>query len=235
MNAPKRLAQKKREWTKKAIQKAAQKVFFEKGYASATVEEISNLAGVAKGSIYSYFKSKDDLYLSLTIPVLREVKRSLIEIQDKVISGQYRTGHEIVNGFYSHYRKIYRFDPDGIRIIQAFQQGDLISAMSKKTGEELNRVAQENSQLARSILSRAMKEKAIPKMNPVRLSDIFWGTFIGVVQLEESKLRSTQKNHLEDTLRSAFTILAKGLSPSQLKSRRIVGHLPQKEVLGGIG
>lgn len=211
MGAPKRLAQEKREWTKKAIQKAAQKVFFEKGYANATVEEIAYLAGVAKGSIYFYFKTKDDLYLSLMIPVLEEVRRSLIEIQDKVVSGQYRTGHEIVNGFYSHYRRIYGFDPDGIRIIQAFQQGDLISAMSKKTQEELNRVARENFQLARNILSMAIKRKAIAKMNPVQLSDILWATFIGVVQLEESKFRATQKNHLENTLHSAFAILAKGL------------------------
>jgi hypothetical protein len=108
------------------------------------------------------------------------------------------------------YKRIDSYDPDGIRIIQTFQQGDMISAMSKKTREELNRVAREKFQPARNIFSKAMKRKTIVKVNPVPLSDIFWTTLIGVVQLEESKFRVTAKNHLKNTLRSAFAILAKG-------------------------
>jgi len=220
MVVPKRLVEEKKEWTRKAIQKAAQKVFFEKGYANATIEEIAKLAGAAKGSIYLYFQTKDDLYLSLMIPALEEIKRSLADFQGKMAKDQYQTCSEFITGFYNHYKRIYRHDPDGIRIIQAFQQGDLISAMSKKTREELNHVARENFQLARNIFSAAMRRKAIAKMNPIQLSDIFWATFIGIVQLEESKFRATKRNHLEDTLRSAFAILAKGLCPSPSKRHR---------------
>ena len=98
---PKRLAEEKKEWTKKAIQKATQKVFFEKGYANATVEETAHLAGVAKGSIYLHFQTNDYLYLSLMILVLEEVKKSLMEFQGKVVSGQTQTGSEIVTGFFN--------------------------------------------------------------------------------------------------------------------------------------
>jgi AcrR family transcriptional regulator len=208
----KRLSEEKRELTQRAIQKAAQKVFFEKGYVNATIAEIAKLAGVAKGSIYLYFQTKDDLYLSLMLPILEEIKKSLTALKDKINQGQYRTASEIMTGFYNHYKRIYSFDPDGIRIIQAFQLGDLISAMSEKNREELNLLARENFQLSRSIFSLAMKRKAIFKMNPAQLVDISWSTFIGIVQLEESKLRLTEKNHLEETLRSALTIMAKGLS-----------------------
>ncbi|OGP52991.1 MAG: hypothetical protein A3K30_01485, partial [Deltaproteobacteria bacterium RBG_13_51_10] len=192
----------------------------EKGYGNATIEEIAKLAGVAKGSIYLYFPTKDDLYLSLMIPVLEEIKRSLSDFQDQVAKGQYQTCNAIIIEFYNHYKRIYRYDPDGIRIIQAFQQGDLISAMSRKTREELNRVARGNFRMARTIIDTAMKRKAIVKMNPVQLSDIFWATFIGVVQLEESKFRATQKNHLEETLKSSFAILAQGLCLPKVKGLR---------------
>lgn len=208
----KRLAEEKKELTQKAIQKAAKKVFFEKGYLNTTIAEIAKLAGVAKGSIYLYFQTKDDLYLSLMVPILEEIKKSLTELKDKITQGQYRTGKEIITGFYNHYKRIYSFDSDGIRIIQAFQLGDLISAMSEKNREELNLLARENFQLSRTIFALAMKRKAIAKMNPIQLVDISWSTFIGVVQLEESKLRLTKKDHFEDTLRSALNLLAKGLS-----------------------
>lgn len=197
--------------TQRAIQKAAQKVFFEKGYVNATISEIAKLAGVAKGSIYLYFETKDDLYLSLMLPILEEIKKSLTEFKQRVLLHESLTGKDLVEGFYDHYRRLYHFDPDGIRIIQAFQLGDMIAAMSEAKQAELTVLARANFQLSRSIFDLAMERRAIAEGNTMELADIFWSTFIGVVQLEESKLRLTGKDHFEDTLRSAFTILARGL------------------------
>src|SRR5436305_10207394 len=45
------------------IMDAAIKVFAERGFHTATVAEIAKAAGVADGTIYLYFKSKDDLLL----------------------------------------------------------------------------------------------------------------------------------------------------------------------------
>jgi len=44
---------------------AAVKVFAEKGFARATVEEIAKQAGIAKGTIYYNYKGKKELFLSL--------------------------------------------------------------------------------------------------------------------------------------------------------------------------
>ncbi|SJZ30253.1 TetR/AcrR family transcriptional regulator [Selenihalanaerobacter shriftii] len=44
---------------------AAAEVFADKGFFKATVSEIANEAGVAKGTIYFYFESKRDLFKSL--------------------------------------------------------------------------------------------------------------------------------------------------------------------------
>ena len=41
---------------------AAEKVFEAHGYAAATMDSVAAEAGVAKGSIYNYFKSKHDLF-----------------------------------------------------------------------------------------------------------------------------------------------------------------------------
>lgn len=48
-----------------AIIEGAVRVFAEKGYFNATVAEIARAAGVADGTIYLYFKSKDELLLSV--------------------------------------------------------------------------------------------------------------------------------------------------------------------------
>lgn len=55
------------EWNRKRehILVAALRLFAEKGYHSATMQDISKEAGIAKGSIYSYFDSKEQLLLSI--------------------------------------------------------------------------------------------------------------------------------------------------------------------------
>ncbi|MBU5317044.1 TetR/AcrR family transcriptional regulator [Clostridium bornimense] len=48
--------------TKKAIFDAAIEVFSHCGYDGATMDEIANRAGVAKGTLYYHFKSKEEIF-----------------------------------------------------------------------------------------------------------------------------------------------------------------------------
>ena len=50
-----------REDRMRAIRAAALDVFSAKGFAAARLEDVARAAGVAKGTIYLYFKSKEDL------------------------------------------------------------------------------------------------------------------------------------------------------------------------------
>src|SRR5204862_6080317 len=55
------------------IMDAAIKVFAERGFHTATVAEIARSAGVADGTIYLYFKGKDDLLLRLFYEKMTEL------------------------------------------------------------------------------------------------------------------------------------------------------------------
>ena len=50
---------------KNQILKAAFKVFVDKGYSKATMDDIVDISGLSKGALYHYYKSKKDLFLSL--------------------------------------------------------------------------------------------------------------------------------------------------------------------------
>lgn len=52
--------------TRSAVLKAALAVFSSKGYAAATLDDIAKAARVTRGAIYWHFKSKADLYNTLT-------------------------------------------------------------------------------------------------------------------------------------------------------------------------
>lgn len=48
--------------TKRKIFEAAMKLFAEKGYEATSVEEITTAVGVAKGTLYYHFSSKEEIY-----------------------------------------------------------------------------------------------------------------------------------------------------------------------------
>ena len=47
------------------ILKAATKVFAQNGYFQSQVADVARVAGVAAGTVYLYFKGKDDLLVSI--------------------------------------------------------------------------------------------------------------------------------------------------------------------------
>lgn len=53
--------QKRAEETKAAIIHAALKLFHDHGFDAVTIEQITTRAGVARGSFYTYFKSRSDI------------------------------------------------------------------------------------------------------------------------------------------------------------------------------
>ena len=56
---------------------AAERVFAKRGFFAARVSEIAKDAGVADGTIYLYFKSKDDVLISLFESRMEQVNRTL--------------------------------------------------------------------------------------------------------------------------------------------------------------
>jgi AcrR family transcriptional regulator len=62
---------------KEEILKAALWCFNKKGYHKASVEEIAKKAGLTKGAIYYYFKSKKHLFIELLHHVFEEYNKKL--------------------------------------------------------------------------------------------------------------------------------------------------------------
>ncbi|MEI7638379.1 MAG: TetR/AcrR family transcriptional regulator [Syntrophus sp. (in: bacteria)] len=58
---------REKENRKNAILKAARKLFFDKGFKNVTVESIAKKAELSKGSVYLYFKSKEDIYTQILL------------------------------------------------------------------------------------------------------------------------------------------------------------------------
>ena len=59
---------------RREILEAAMRVFARQGYHRAKMEAVAEEAGIGKGTVYEYFKSKTDLFLALHDHMLAELK-----------------------------------------------------------------------------------------------------------------------------------------------------------------
>ncbi len=65
--------------TRQKILLASRMVFAEKGFHKAKMDEIAETAGVGKGTIYDYFKSKRELFETMIKDIANEFKFTFIE------------------------------------------------------------------------------------------------------------------------------------------------------------
>ncbi len=71
------------------ITDAAFEVFAEKGYTGARVEEVAQRAGVSKGLLYLYFKTKEDLFKAVVKSVvIRRVDSLLAAVEETELSSE---------------------------------------------------------------------------------------------------------------------------------------------------
>ncbi|MBN2726540.1 TetR/AcrR family transcriptional regulator [Candidatus Mcinerneyibacteriota bacterium] len=104
---------KKREWEfkmkKDLIADAAADLFLEKGVENVTLAEIASQVGYSKSSLYSYFKSRDDIisYLvELADEEFQEIESFITEQLKKIEPGESESLFDVL--FDESFRKTYR-------------------------------------------------------------------------------------------------------------------------------
>ena len=69
--------------TRDKILKVAARIFGKYGFQKTTMDEIARTAHKAKGSIYYYFRSKEDLFLEVVSHEMNELKEALKEVSSE--------------------------------------------------------------------------------------------------------------------------------------------------------
>lgn len=74
-------AEQRREHRRLEILQAAKNVFAERGYHSASISDIIKSAGIARGTFYLYFSSKDAVFESILELAIEELETRIISVE----------------------------------------------------------------------------------------------------------------------------------------------------------
>lgn len=96
--------QQRKEENRKFILKAAERVFAQKGYSLATMDDIAEEAQFSKATIYRYHKSKRDIFIEIVLSSFDETHQKVAKITDMEISAGKKL-QEIISCLSSYYHR----------------------------------------------------------------------------------------------------------------------------------
>lgn len=203
--------ERERERRKQQIIVAAKRVFLSKGFNKATMEDIAREAELSPGTIYIYFKNKDELYASLSLRILKHLNIKFEHVKrEKDIPHKERVEY-LKKALYD----VYKIDP--LILINMFhlQSSETLNNLSDKLLEEIKQLSQKSHGSMAEVFKEGIQDGVFKNRNPMALADILWSLFSGIILWEESKKTiNNGKDFLKPTLDTAFEIFKKGISQS---------------------
>ena len=204
--------ERERETRRNQIMSAAKRIFSSKGFNRSTMEDIASDAELSPGTLYLYFKNKEELYASLTVEALQTLTKRLEEVNEKKDLNPEEKLMALTESLYESY------EADPLTFINMFHlqssitlknlSPELMSTIKKLSGSTLGACAR--------VFEEGVNEGLFIDNHPVALADIFWGLFSGIVLWEESKrIIDYDKDYLKKTLEIAFRIFARGIKKGQ--------------------
>ncbi len=200
--------EREKERRRQQIIVAAKRVFSERGFNKATMEDIAKEAELSPGTLYLYFKNKEDLYASLSLRILQYLLMRVEHVNREKELGHEQKLKALMDAMYD----VYDFDP--LIIINMFhlQSSETLKNLSPELLSEIKDLSRLSLGAIAKIFEEGIAKGDFIDRHPVALADIFWALFSGVVLWEASKMVIDEdKDYLKPTLKIAFEIFSKGI------------------------
>ena len=192
-----------REQRQKEILNAANRIFIEKGFIKTTMYDIAFKAGLSKPTVYRYFKTKDEIYMSLMIPVIENINDGLKRIYDRVVEKKYTGSAKLIDDMLGSFLKAFYEDPEIFVTFMVGQETGIVRVLDEDSRKKIIIEGRRGYDLGRNILLAAMNQKLIKKVNIYSLADVIWGMFWGILHIS---LIKSQNSGIERTFQSTLEL-----------------------------
>lgn len=197
---------REKEARRKVILEAATRIFSQKGFAATTMEDVADRAELSVGTLYLYFRSKEEIYLSMILDAMDVFHEGLVRIAEsrRGPAEKRRAVWELFIRFREEHPMYYKallylHDADFTRYLSPAVR----SAVLDRSGR--------NFSLGARILSPRGKESRPSK----RAIDLMWAAFLGLVYIQDSRANLSESfdpARSRSFLLGAFEFLENGLA-----------------------
>ncbi|MHA1983868.1 MAG: TetR/AcrR family transcriptional regulator [Candidatus Hodarchaeales archaeon] len=205
--------QKEKEDRKNAILKAAEVLFLDKGVENTTMDEIAELSELGKGTLYLYFKSKQEIFSAVSLKAFKIMYKLF---QEGVKSST--TGLEKIKTIGMKYYEFYNSFPGLFKLLSQYDSSN--SGVEDTYAQEINIL---NENIFENFLIGSIKvginDKSIRKdINPTIVSLLLAISSAGLFQIitkQEKYIKNQFNIDSKKLVLEIFELYIKGLEPRE--------------------
>jgi AcrR family transcriptional regulator len=200
--------EREKERRRQQIIVAAKRVFSQKGLNKTTMEDIAKESELSPGTLYLYFKNKEELYASLSLRILQFLSIRVAQVIQDRKEGPSEKLDRLIEAMY----EVYDFDPMVIINMFHLQSSETLKNLSPELLTEIKTLSKKALAHMAGIFKEGIQQGIFIDRHPTALADIFWSLFSGVILWEASKnVINQDKNYLKSTLSVAFDLFCRGI------------------------
>ena len=200
--------ERERERRRQQLIVAAKRVFTKNDFNRATMEDIAKEAEVSPGTIYLYFKNKDELFVSLSLRILQFLCIRVEHVRNEEGADALAKLDRLIETMYD----VHDFDPMNFIHIFHLKSNDILKNLSPEMVSEINKLSKKSMNAIAGVFKDGIEKGVIVDRPPLVMAEILWSLFSGIVLWESSKkIVNGNKDDLKETLGIAFEIFQKGI------------------------
>ena len=108
------LIARKKEEKRNRLLDAANTLFIEKGVSSTTIADICNMANIAKGTFYLYYKDKEDILRALT----KRISLTILKMSYETVKNVQGSFEDKIVLMANYLLDLYKNDPDLLTVMK---------------------------------------------------------------------------------------------------------------------
>jgi len=192
------------------ILQAAKEVFFQKGVHRATMDDVAARAEVAKGTLYLYFQSKEDILAHL---LLEGLSILLTELEAAYAPEEERSAEERICRLARAYLDFSRTHPDHFRLLMAFDRGRFQERVPAELYQEIFDQSMRGLEWVARAIRQGVEDGTFTLDDPWQAAGVLWASLNGVLVLMAHPLRRQMLSvELESMFEATLDLLLRGLS-----------------------
>ncbi|MCP3987357.1 MAG: TetR/AcrR family transcriptional regulator [bacterium] len=189
------------------ILEAARGVFFRDGFMNANLDEVAQIAGVAKGTLYRYFENKGDLYVALLVDGGAVFQERLDEAARTpgTAAAQIR---ELGRFYVEHWTR----NREHFQIFWALDNQEVIGDLPDALVQEITRLWHSCLEILAAAIDRGVESGEFAACDSWEVANILWTMANGVIQTElAAPRRSLRDRPLDQVFRDMVEIFLRGM------------------------
>jgi len=201
--------EREKQQRREEIVQAAERVFFSRGFEKATMDDVAEAAELSKGTLYLYFKSKEDLHMAVAlkgIAMLNSLTSGIRQLAENALEKLINMGQACIEFTSSH--------PDHMNSIMLLE-GFELQSISYSADDMRQMIYQESPVgMVLEIVEQGVEEKLIRSDIPAPvIAHTLWMQMLGVIRFIMKKTALLEMLDLspEKVYESHFELVLNGI------------------------